>query len=49
MSMEHWWKGTDRQNSSTGENPVTVSTIKLTWTDLGPNPVSAVKGQQLTA
>jgi hypothetical protein len=41
MSVEHYWKATDRQDRSTPRKScpnATLSTTNLTWTDLGSNP-----------
>jgi len=41
MSVDYLWNGTDRRKKSTLRKTcpsATLSTINLTWTDLGSNP-----------
>ena len=47
MSVERWWNDADGGNSSTGRktwHSVTVSTVSLTWTELGSNPGLGAEG-----
>jgi len=51
MSMEQWWKDTDRGNWSTGRkncSSAAFSITNLVWTDMESNPNSAARERLIT-